>query len=98
MSKTQDSSFSSNTPIIINGTGKLSTSISWNTITTPAQFVVSTPSSIAAFRTANGVDVNPSNPSVLPTSSTKKSFDKFCLAADDEEKSKQTAARFVHSL
>ena len=93
MSKSLDSSFQSNTSI--SGVGQLSQNVSWNTITTPSQFVVSTPSSMAGPSVPKKPSGHTSSFTVASTSTKTKSFSKKCRAPDDEETSKQTAARSV---
>lgn len=94
MSKSQASSFQSNTSI--NGTGQLSQNVSWNVITTPNQFVVSTPSSMAGPSSDPiRAPVNTSSFPVASSSTRTKSFRKKSWGADDDELSTQTATRSV---
>jgi hypothetical protein len=95
MSKLLDSSFHPSTSI--NWPEQLSQNVSWNAITTPSQFVVSTPSSMAGPSSAakNPVADTSSLP-VASTSTKKRSSRNKSRTPDDEETSKQTAARFVY--
>ncbi|KZP34615.1 hypothetical protein FIBSPDRAFT_1035611 [Athelia psychrophila] len=88
----------------IGQTNQLPKPISWNVITTPSQFVVSTPSSMAhlhkpihsngASQIINGTPIQP----VASTSAPKKVYKKKFRATEDEEISRNTALRFASSI
>ncbi|KAF7973713.1 hypothetical protein HWV62_14400 [Athelia sp. TMB] len=102
MSNSLGASSHPNTPI--GHTNQTSKNISWNVITTPSQFVVSTPSSMAHLHkptNSNGtlqiINESPSQP-IASTSASKKAHPKKFRTIEDEEISRNTALRFASSI
>lgn len=98
MSNSLGSSFQSNT--FNNQTNQPPANLSWNVITTPSQFVVSTPSSMAHlssnYKPTYGMNQTTSNQPEASTSAPKKPAKKKLRKFDDEDVSKNTAARSAH--